>query len=504
MKAFSMWNEQIIFKSGWFIYMDGKGNNSIISHQRARELELGFQRYQASMDINRGGLPDDVAYTGRGFILIDKRYVYEKYRVDALVDEQVSKFDKVLIIPESINGITINSIASHAFQADTALEKVILTEKIKEIGESAFEDCVNLKEISIPNEHIIIKTDAFKNTGIYREQESTYLSHTLTKVNNNFAGTFEIINGTTAIADEAFKGCEGITDVILPEGLLTIGKNSFSGCKALKTIVLPSSLQLIDDYAFADCSNLKTIVFPKKMCKIGMAAFEKCITLEAVSLPEGITEIERALFNKCESLHEVHIPSSVTKIWFNAFTDSGVFKSYEESDDEELYIDNWLIHYKWKEKKSLSVREGTVGIAGMNWAKPNQLSSLQLPMSLKYIGYEAFNYAPITTINFPQNLEYIDTAAFRGTHLKRITIPKSVKKIEQWAFMDCENLESITVEGSDTEIVWPAITGRRDKAQIIVSAPRHSRAKQYCDEYAIKYNLVFKSKTNNIFSSIFG
>lgn len=498
-----MWDDQIIFKSGWFIHMDGKGNNSIISHQRARELELGYQRYQASMDINRGGLPDEVAFIGRGFTLKNKQYVYEKYRVDALVDEQISQISDVLNIPNSINGISINCITSHAFQAETLLEKVILSDNIKEIDESAFEDCVNLKEIIIPNEHIIIKSDAFKNTAIYREQESTYLSHTLTKVNKNFVGIFKIMDGTTAIADEAFKGCTEITDIIFPEGLLSIGKNALCGCLALRKIVLPSSLQLIDDSAFADCANLKTVVFPKKMRKIGMAAFENCVSLETVSLPEGIIEIERALFNKCENLYEVHIPSSITKIWYDAFTDTGVFKAYEESNDAELYIDNWLIHYKWG-KKNLSVREGTVGIAGMNWSKPTQLIFLQLPMSLKYIGYEAFNYAPITSVDFPQNLEYIDMSAFRGTHLKRITIPKSVKKIEQWAFMDCENLESIIVEGSDTEIVWPAITGRQDKAQIVISAPRHSKAKRYCDEYAAKYNLAYRSNKRKIFASVFG
>lgn len=498
MNAFSMREEQIIFKNGWFIYMDGKGNNSIISHKRARELELRCQSYQASMDVDRGGLPDEVAYPSRGFVYKNGRYVYEKFRVDQLIVGEIAPITSVLIIPDSIGGISINCVARQAFQSENVIEKVVLHNNIKEIGESAFEGCINLNEILIPNEHIIIKTDAFKDTAIFKEQDATYINNTLIRVNPSQRGVLEIKKGTTAIADEALKDCSKITEIVLPEGLISIGKNSFRGCSGIRHLVLPESLRVIGGYTFADCTGLQTIVFPKLMDKIGMAAFDGCVALKSVSLPEGILEIERAMFNKCEGLSEVHIPQSVTKIWFDAFTNCGLFKKYENSSAEELYIDNWLIHYKWKEKESLCIREGTIGIAGMNWIKPTKLCSLKLPSSLKYIGDEAFNCAPITSLELPPNLQCINRAAFRGTHLNRIVIPKSVKKIEQWAFMCCENMESIIVEGIETEIVWPAITGRQDKKSIEICAPYNSKAGEYFSEHAQKYNLTFRPYANNI------
>jgi len=502
MNSFSMWEKQIVFKNGWFIHMDGKGNNSIISHERARQLEMEYQRYQASMDVDRGGLPKERAYPNRGFTPKDGKYIYEQFYIDQLIVGEMAAIGACLTIPANVGGIAINCIARQAFQNNSSIKKVILHKDVKEIGESAFSGCCNLEEVSIANDHIIIKTDAFKDTSVLK-QDTVYLNKTLSKVSPGYQGVFTIQEGTTAIADNALKDCTGISEIIFPESLVSIGKYAFSGCNRIKEVVLPESLVEMDNYAFANCTGLETITFPKYMRKIGMAAFESCTKLTEISLPEGINEIASAMFSKCTNLHTVNIPQSVTKIRCDAFRDSGIFKSYENSNKKTLYIGNWLIHYKWQELISLNVLGGTVGIADMNWARPTKLASLKLPGTLKYIGFEAFNSAPITTLVLPPGLVHIDTAAFRWTALKSIYIPKSVTQIEQWAFMDCEKLEKITIEGEETEIIWPAITGRKDKKAISISAPQNSKAHAYCLKYGQKYNLIFSPYTNTFFKKLF-
>lgn len=473
MNAFSMWESQIIFKNGWFIYMDGKGNNSIISHKQARELEEGYQRYQASMDVNRGGMPDKIAYPGRGFVPKDGKYVYENYCVDKFIVSEIASIASVLIIPEFVGGIFINSIASKAFRNEAIIEKVVLHSGIKEIGESAFEGCYNLNEILGQNSQIIIKKDAFKDTAIFKDQEVTYINNTLTRVNPGLSGVFEVKMGTTAIADEAFKDCSQITEIILPEGLGVIGK----GC-------------------FTNCSNLYNITFPSRMDKIGAAAFTGCVALQSIYLPEGIDEIPRGTFCKCERLHEVHIPQSVKNIAFDAFKECGFMTQYEKGSQEELYIGHWLIDYKWKEKEELIVREGTIGIADMSWVNASRLRSVRLPDSLRYIGTEAFHGASITAIELPANLLHISRAAFRGAQLIEIVVPELVIQVEQWVFMDCEKIQRIIVKGKNTEIIWPAITGRKDKKLIEICAPSGSSAEEYCLKYAKKYNLIHKKVCN--------
>ena len=82
-------------------------------------------------------------------------------------------------------------------------------------------------------------------------------------------------------------------------------------------------------------------------------------------------------------------------------------------------------------------------------------------------------------------------SAFHGTKLKEVSIPKSVSEIKEWAFMNCDSIQKITVEGIETKIVWPAITGRKDKKPITICAPIDSKAKQYCLENSERYRLVF-------------
>lgn len=488
--AFTMWEQQILFKSGWFIYSNGKGKNSLISHIRARELEREFQSYQARMDIDRGGALEDWAYSGRGFTKKNGKYVYENYRVDQMMDRPVAPIEKVLAIPKRIGDISINSVARAAFQGELTIEQVILNDNIQEIEELAFEGCNNLKEIVIPNQYVHIKSDAFKNTALMEHTDTFYINNTLTKVNPSLSGVLQIKDGTTAIADNALQGCNALTEVIFPEGLISIGNSAFDGCTGLQRIALPESLQTMGDYAFSNCSALTEIILPSTMKTIGTAAFNKCTSLTTIALPDGITEI--AMFYGCSQLRPMNIPASVNKVWDNSFSDCGFFQDYMNSDKKELYVDNWLIHYKIENRERLHVREGTVGIAGMKGSRPTKLRTLVLPNTIKFIGDSAFNYAAITTVQLPKHLEHIGISAFRGSQLKEIIIPATVKKVEQWAFMDCEQIQTITIEGADTVVVWPAITGRKDKKVIQIMAPKHSKMHEYCVKSAHNYNLEFK------------
>lgn len=67
MKSFTMWQNKIIFKNGWYLFLGENGNNSVITGACARRMEAEYNRYQADMDVDRGGLSPELAYPGRGF-----------------------------------------------------------------------------------------------------------------------------------------------------------------------------------------------------------------------------------------------------------------------------------------------------------------------------------------------------------------------------------------------------------------------------------------------------
>ena len=493
MTCVSFWKEKILFCDGWFLYLDGKGNHSVISQQCARQLELKYQNYQASMDMGRGGLPKEVAYPARGFRCVDGKYVYTDYDVDKLIGTgSVRPVEGVMMIPEEIMGIRINGIARRAFENETGLVQVILPDGISKIDESAFEGCTNLREITNLSEDVHIGADAFKNTALFSGQRIEYLGHALIRVEHSFSGILKIEEGTTSIADCALQGCAKLEEVLFPSDLRIIGRAAFEGCVKLKRIRLPQSLQKIEASAFQDCEKLTELVLPQKMDTIGERAFAGCRALERVELPDGIREMKRALFEGCGRLNEVHIPDSVRRIYPKAFEGTGLFAHYLESEDEELYLDQWLIHYKGFDGKILSVKEGTIGIADLEFLTAHEVSEVHFPDSLQYIGADTFRNAALRRIDLPEKLLYIGQSAFRGTKIKEILIPASVDSVEQWAFQSCEELEKITVTGSKTNIVWPAVSGRRDKEPILIIAPVHSPAAEYCEEYGAQYHLSFQ------------
>ena len=55
--------------------------------------------------------------------------------------------------------------------------------------------------------------------------------------------------------------------------------------------------------------------------------------------------------------------------------------------------------------------------------------------------------------------------------------------------MDCASLERVVFLG-DTQVIWPAITGRRDKKPMEIVAPSGSRPYRYAAMYAKKYQLI--------------
>lgn len=497
-----MWEDKIVFIDGWFVYMDGKGNNSIISHQQARMLESHFEGYQAEMSVDRGGASEEFAYSSRGFTREGDEYIYEKFDVDQLIVGNVNPIPNILQIPRNVGNIKINSISSEAFKNELAIEKVILHSDIHTIGESAFKGCKNLNDINLANENIEIKKDAFKDTSLFFKQVS-YLNNILVKVEKNFKGVLKVQAGTLGIADEALCDCTEITKVVLPESLNAIGEASFKNCKELVELSIPESVQTIGEYAFCGCAKLENIKLPKTMKKIGMAAFSNCETLNSIMLPYGICELERMTFYKCKNLFQVTIPETLRKITNDAFGDSGLLNAYKNSNDNELYIGDWLIDYKSDNIETLTVKEGTVGIADMDWSRTEKIKSVKFPDSLKYIGDHAFNGALFGSIELPKNLINIGQSAFRGAALKEIVIPDTVEDIGIWAFMNCEYLENITIQNANTNINWPAITGRKDKKSIIIYAPSMSTANKYCSEYGQKYNLIFKPLAKCLFSKFF-
>ncbi len=73
---------------------------------------------------------------------------------------------------------------------------------------------------------------------------------------------------------EKYKGNDN--EVVVPNGVISIGASAFEDCQNLKKIVLPESVTSIGNRAFCGCENLEKIVLPESVTSIGDSAFDEC------------------------------------------------------------------------------------------------------------------------------------------------------------------------------------------------------------------------------------
>ena len=208
----------------------------------------------------------------------------------------------------------------------------------------------------------------------------------------------------STIGNGAFMQNERITNVEIPEGVMSLGNGAFSGCVGLTSIIIPSTVQFIGESAFNGCNALKSL-----------------------ELPDGIKEIPTNMLAITYNLMEVVLPSSVEVIGDFAFYGSGI--------------------------QSINLYEGLHKI-GMNaFAHCDELESIVIPNSVKEIGPNAFwNCDKLVSATLPIGIKTILSTTFsQDISIEKVAIPKSVKSISMSAFQDCYKVNIWGFKGSEAE-----------------------------------------------------
>lgn len=119
-----------------------------------------------------------------------------------------------------------------------------------------------------------------------------------------------IPNTVTRIGDYAFEYCEGLTNINIPNGVTGIGYSAFRGCYSLTSIVIPNSLTFIDRYAFYNCDNLTTVEIGNGVISIPKYSFADCASLTKVTIGISVTNIDSWAFDSCYKLTDVYFGGS--------------------------------------------------------------------------------------------------------------------------------------------------------------------------------------------------
>ncbi len=322
------------------------------------------------------------------------------------------------------------------------------------VDDSAYENCVSIKSVKMPDNLIFLEKSVFKGC--------TSLSELV------------IGKNTLSLDAECCANCTALDSITFNDVLYSLGGGVFSGCTSLKKVEnMPDTLEDwvavtqttgygFGNNMFANCKSLTSVALPKSITKIPEGVFKGCTALNYVYNSENITSIAKEAFQGCQHLLEAKYPK-VTAIENYAFDGC--------SDLKEIVFENCTSIGDYAFRKCSSATKFSVGsckTVGMNALEScSSLKSIKL-LSDSYGAYVFKDCTAAATIEIKcdkmaqtpkgmcsgcsalttlkgdlSKVPIISDSTFADcTSLQNVDF-SSVRIIEQNAFSNCTSLKSI-------------------------------------------------------------
>lgn len=265
------------------------------------------------------------------------------------------RLDKI-ILPTNITELSWG-----LFFGCSSLTEIVIPDQIKKIDNQTFQDCSSLKTIYIPKGVSSIYNCAFSGCsslkdvyygGTKEEWERISIDNSNSSLNSATihylspyipetlqSGTMGSlkwkidIQNTLTISGKGdmpdysnsespfYKNTE-VTQIIIEDGVTSIGAYAFQGMDGLMTVKIPDSVTKINSHAF-DGNNSWVYIKANGVTEIGEAAFKNCKDF-FFEMPAGLKTIGKEAFYGCTSIGDTNIPDGVESIGENAFAKCGM------------------------------------------------------------------------------------------------------------------------------------------------------------------------------------
>ena len=200
-------------------------------------------------------------------------------------------------------------------------------------------------------------------------------------------------------------------------------------------------------------SSFNELQYFTSLTEIGEGAFSGS-TVKEITLPDNITSLRKDAFLSCMSLTSLHLPDKVREIGLNALSGCITMTSITVDEENQNFCDidgvlfskdkETLLQFPSAKSSAYTVPEGTTTLARDAFYM-SKLETVELPPSLKEIGYDAFGWCrQLTNLVIPEGVTVIGDYILDGcTSLISLHIPASVTSIGQYIGNGCKAITDV-------------------------------------------------------------
>ena len=120
---------------------------------------------------------------------------------------------------------------------------------------------------------------------------------TIIGYDNNLHSKLIIPDGVEEIADNAFNGCDSMTEICISKSVKYIKYLAFHNCSNLRIINIKNDKIKIDFSSFVGCGNIDTIIMPHFNKNFLFTCFLECKKLRTIVEGEDGFQYERNVFD---------------------------------------------------------------------------------------------------------------------------------------------------------------------------------------------------------------